>query len=473
MKLLNKFGTITTLLVVILISACETDESPCPGINVDVDIDSATMTAHVVATGLDDLDFELYVNDQLVESFTAGELDSTEFSFTFEPGEYKVCVRAESASCDQRIEGCVEFTIGDPSGEENCLGLSFEKEQIDDFTYEFYADFDSIETTAYDWYADGELVDSEPLTDNRDNMLRMVFEAGTHTVCIVAETDSCGEVEYCKEIVIEDGEVECVEEVAFEAEMVNDYKYYFYADFEEKEDIKYKWYVNDEFVDIENSDDTETDHKLIWEFEPGTHTVCLVADQDGCESVEYCEEFVIEQQCAEEVFFEWEQENDFTYYFYADFEGKYNTRYKWLIDGEEVDIENSDDSDTDHKLIWQFEEGTYSVCLITDQDGCETVEYCEEIVVEEQNCVEMSYTSELNQETNTYTFTADFEGRDDVTYIWKVYVNDDLQGSETRQAGSDEDHQFEWQFESGVEYEICLFQDGCLDQQVCNVFSVD
>lgn len=470
MKLLNKFGMITTVLIVVLLSACNTDESPCPGVGVEVEIDSANLTAHVVATGLEDLDFDLYVNDVLVESVTAGELTDTSFDFEFEPGEYKVCIVAESESCDQRIEGCVEFKIEDPNVDE-CLGLRFSKEPINDFRYKFFADFEGMETIAYDWYVDGELVDSEPLTDNRDNLLEYEFAPGTYSVCIAATTEECGEVEYCREVVIEE---ECVEEVSFETEMENTHYYYFYADFPEKEFTKYKWYVDDELVDVENVEGEDTDHKLFWEFDLGTHTICLVTDQDGCESVEYCEEIVVEERCAEEVYFDWEKENTFSYFFYADFPEKDHTKYKWYINDEVVDVENAEGEETDHKLFWQFDEGTYNVCLVTDQDGCETVEYCEEIVVEAVDCVTMSYTSDLNTETNTYTFTADFEARDNITYIWKVYINDDFQGSEVREAGSDDDHQFQWQMEPGVEYEICLIQDGgCLDQQVCNVFSVD
>ena len=372
---------LTIILAVLLISACNTDENPCPGVEVDVEIDSANLTAHIVASGLDDVAFDLYINDQLVESVEAGELDTTEFEYQFEPGEYKVCISAESETCDQRIEGCIEFVIEDPNKEE-CLGLNFRKDQIDNYNYKFFADFEGIENIAYDWYINEDLVKSEPLSDQRTNFLEYEFEPGEYTICIVAETDACGEVAYCNEIVVEKV---CPEEVFFEAEKENEYTYIFYADFPEKEHVQYVWYVNDEPVDEENEEGQETDHKLFWQFDAGIH----------------------------------------------------------------------------------------SVCLVTNDEGCQEIEYCETIEVAAQDCRTISYTSDLNEENNTYTFTADFEGRDDVTYIWKVYINDDLQGEEVREAGSDADHQFEWTMEPGVEYEVCLKEDGnCLENQVCNVFSI-
>lgn len=383
MRLLKSYSILTILVAGMFMSACNSDENPCPGVGLEVDIDSANLTANLIATGLNDIAFDLYVNDQLIKSVGAGELDSVDLSFQFEPGEYKICVSAQSESCDREIEGCVEFNIENPNKEE-CLGLEFRSDMIDNYNYKFFADFDGIDTIEYAWVVDGDVVKEEPLTDNRTNFLEWDFEAGEHSVCIVAESDGCGEVEYCEEIVIEN---ECVDEVAFEVEKDNNYTYYFYADFEEKEHIKYKWYVNDD----------------------------------------------------------------------------------------EVEVEAPDEEGTDHKLIWQFDVGTHNVCLVTDQDGCESVEYCETIEVEEISCLDLSYTAELTETDSTdfYTFTADFEGRDDVTYIWKVFINDDFQHQEVRHAESEDDHSFTWHFEPGVEYEICLKQDECPDDQVCEVFAVD
>lgn len=381
MRLLKSYGIATVILTALLMSACNSDDNPCPGVNLDIEIDSANMKAHVIATGLEDVAFDLFINNQLIESFDAGELDTTEFTLEFEPGEYKVCIKAESESCDQQIEGCIEFTIEDPNREE-CIGLAFTADKLNDHEYKFLADFEGRDQIVYAWYVNGDMVKEEPLSDNRTNFLEWDFTTGTHTVCIKAENDECGEVEYCKEI-------------------------------------------------------------------------------------------IVEQFCPEEVSFEVEEDNPFTYYFYANFDGKEHVAYDWYVNDDLVEHENKDGHDTDHKLIWQFNPGTHNICLVVSQEGCDDIEYCKELVIEETDCKELSYSADLNTENNTYTFTADFEGRDDVTYIWKVFINDDFQGSEVREAGSEDDHNFSWTFEEGVEYEICLKQDGgCEESQVCNIYSL-
>lgn len=382
MRLLKSYGIATVIFTALLVSACNTDENPCPGVDVEVEIDSADMRAHISASGLENVAFDLFVNDQLVKSFDAGELDSADLVVEFEPGEYKVCVIAEFENCDQRIEGCSEFIIKDPS-EESCLGLEFEIDKLSANEFKFIPTIDDIEAIEYGWYVDGDLVLLDTIIDSEVSYLIWDFSEGEHTVCLKAENDECGEVEYCKTIV---AELLCPEEVYFKAVQDNPMTYYFYADFEGKEHVAYDWYVNDDLVEHENKDEV-----------------------------------------------------------------------------------------TDQKLIWQFNPGTYNVCLVVSQDGCNDVEYCQEIVIEEVECLDLSYTAEIveTDTTDVYKFTADFEGRDDITYIWKVYINDDFQGSEVRHAGSEDDHIFYWGFEKGVEYEICLKQDGgCEENQVCNVYSL-
>ncbi|WP_462249895.1 hypothetical protein [Ekhidna sp.] len=385
MRLFKSYSLFVVIIGALVVNACTPEEDLCPTVDLEVEIDSANYTTHIQASGLSDLAFELFINDQLIKSFAAGELDTADLSYQFEPGEYKVCVFAQSESCDQQLEGCVEFTI-DGSNKELCNDLSFSTEMIDNYYYKFTAEFDGIDTLAYSWVIDEDTVLTVPLSDNRVDFLEWDFEEGEYTVCIIAENDECGIIEYCKEIVVENT---CIKEVAFEAEMENAYTYYFYADFDEKDSTKYKWYINEEIADIEIPGEEETDHKLFWQFDNGTHTVCLVTDQDGCESVEYCETIIVEG--------------------------------------------------------------------------------------EEAQCLDLSYEAELTETDTTdfYTFTADFAGKDQITYIWKVFVDDDLQHSETREFGSEDDHSFVWHFESGVEYEICLKQDDCEDNQVCEIFAVD
>lgn len=468
MKLLNRYNTLLTVFLAMILSSCFTDDNPCPDVGIGVEVDSVNMTATITLDGLENLDYQVFVNEVLVDEANLDSINNESFSFNFEPGTYDVCIRAESDQCDRSLEVCQEIVILDPNREE-CLGLEFTVDQLDDHQYKFIADFEGIENILYTWYVDDDSVQTESLDSDRTHQLLLDLGVGEHTVCIVAETDDCGEVEYCQTIVVDQV---CPTELFFEKEEDGHNTYFFFAEFENMDHVPYKWFINDDEVDRENYPDRDTDHKLFWQFNPGEYSICIVSDVDGCEAVEYCIELVVEVDCVEEVYFDYEQEADTVYVFYAEFEGKTSTPYKWLIDNEVVDVENFDNSDTDHKLIWGFDPGTYTVCLITDQDGCEVVEYCESVTVEKTECVDLSFTGDQEDGTNVFVFTADFEERDDVTYIWSIYINDDFQGDEVREAGSDDDHQFVWQFEPGVEYVVCLKQDGCQDTKLCQVYSI-
>ncbi len=470
MKLLNQYSILLTVLSVILLGSCTPDEAnPCPDIQFSVDIDSTNNSVTIKAEGLENLSYQWYVNDVLIDSVNLDEVTDDTFDFEFEPGTYNVCISAQSAQCDRSLEFCQEVVIPDPNREE-CLGLVFQTDQIDNYVYKFVADFEGIENVVYTWWVNEDSIKTEPLDSDRSHFLEWDFEPGEHLVCIVSQSDECGgEVEYCKEILVE---VECPTELFFEAEEDGHNTYVFFAEFESQDHIPYKWYINDEVVDKENFDGFDTDHKLFWQFDPGEYTVCVVAELEGCDDVEFCIDLTVENDCVETAFFDWEKETDYIYVFHSDFEGQEHAPYKWIINDEIVDKENFDGFDTDHKLVFDFDPGTYNVCILTDQEGCDAIEYCETIVVEE-NCREISFTGTQEAGSNTFVFTADFEGKDDVTYIWTVYVNDVKQGEEVREAGSSDDHQFSWQFDQGVTYEICLKQDGnCDEAQLCKEFSL-
>ncbi len=470
MKLLNRYSILLTVLGVILLGSCTPDETnPCPDIQFSVDIDSVNNTVAIKAEGIEDLTYQWYVNDVLIDSVNLDDITDDIFDFEFEPGTYNVCITAQSEQCDRTLEFCQEVEIPDPNQEE-CLGLQFRTDKKSDHAYKFFAEFDGIENVEYTWWVNDDSIKTEPLGADRAHFIEWEFPVGEHIVCIVAESEDCGEVEYCKEIVVEQV---CPEELFFEkVEQEGHNTYKFIAEFENQDHTPYVWYINDDIVDKENFEDFDTDHKLFWQFDPGVYTICIVAELEGCDDVEFCIELVVENDCLEEVFFDYEKENDNIYVFHSDFEGMEHAPYKWIIDDEIVDKENFDGFDTDHKLVWDFDPGEYSVCIVTDQEGCESVEYCETVVVDEV-CREISFTGAQDEGTNTFTFTADFDGKDDVTYIWTVYINDVKQGDEVREAGSNDDHQFSWEFDEGVEYEICLRQDGdCDESQLCKVFSL-
>ncbi len=511
--------------------------------------------------GIEDTEYTWYVNGDSVETESIDTNRSHVFDYQFaEEGLYEVCIKATTDCGD--IEYCEEIEVGrDP---EDCPDLFFASDLNAAGGYTFTAEFGGMDTITYYWYINEEVVDKENFDGlETDHELEWFFEPGEYVICIVAEVDGCEE-EFCEEIFIES---DCVEEVSFNSESEDGYFYVFTATFEGLEDTRYKWYINEEVVDYENFEDHETDHLMRWTFTPGEYVVCLTTYEEDCEEVEICETIIVEEDCPELSFIA-TADGEYSYLFEADFVGKEETSYKWTINDEVVDKENYDGVDTDHQLYWQFNPGEYVVCILVETDRCESVEYCQTIIIEGESescpdlaftyeqattgefifqadfpgidtlewygwyvdgelvenegttnagdnilqtdlevgthevcimtetpdcpsgteycktitvdpaggsCAQMSYTAERDETAPAYTFTADFAERDEVSYEWHVYVNDDYQGGEVRDAGSTDDHSFYWQFESGVVYEICLraVDESCIDFQECKEFVID
>ncbi len=339
-----------------------------------------------------------------------------------------------------------------------------------DFSYTITAE--GLEEIIYEWRVNGNIVETEELNDLRDNLLNFTFEPGIYTICITGESEICGgTIEICREVTIEKNPCP---ELKFESDQVSHNKYIFEANFDGRNDIRYTWYVNGDSIETAPFGE-ERWHAFDFAFEAGTHEVCIKPVDPACDNV-YCKEIIVEEKVCPTPFFISDQQEGNAWLFYADFEGRNDTQYKWYVNGDFVDKENFDGYDTDHKLLKDLAPGVYNICVVIYTDWCEEVEYCKEIIIEEEpnDCIAMDYTGERDGEALAYTFLADFEGKDEITYIWKVYVNDDFQGSEVREAGSEDDHQFYWQFEQGVTYEICLIQDGgCTDKQVCKTFKIE
>ncbi|WP_421876195.1 hypothetical protein [Marinoscillum sp.] len=469
-RLFNLLFTLAAMLW--MMTACESDiPQECQDITIvaEANSDSTNYTLIADLQGLDNIDFEWFVNDQLIAS---GDSIGTSFDFSFAPGVYSVCIQAESEQCGT-IDFCTEVVIrGDDETPDDCPELKFEKERMHDSKYLFKAEFRGMDSIAYVWYVDGDSVESEPLSDDRHHKFDYEFEPGTHTVCIKAQDETCGELEYCQEIIVE---TPTCPEVSFYKEADGENAYWFYADFEGKDSLQYKWYINGEYVDKENFEGHDTDHKLYWQFGTGEYRICLkTVETDGCDDAEYCMELEFEgESSCPDMYFEYEKTDSTAYSFFAEFEGMNDLEwYAWKVDGSIVDEESGDNRD--HFLSYIFAApGEHEVCLVTETPDCpEAVYFCKTILVDPlMQCVDLSFSPE--EESNGYIFTADFEERDEVTYIWKVYKGDDYQGGEVREAGSDADHDFFWEFEPGVEYTICLRQDGCENNIVCETFMID
>ncbi|XOV94987.1 MAG: hypothetical protein ACFHWX_09810 [Bacteroidota bacterium] len=380
MKTFNNLMMIGVAIGLLVLSSCLEEENPCPDAIINVSVDSTDFSYTITAEGLEEIIYEWRVNGNVVETEELNDLRDNLLNFTFEPGTYNICISGESELCGGKIEFCKEITISSNP----CPELKFEYEQLTHDKYLFEANFDGRNDVLYTWYVDGDSIETAPFGEKRWHAFDYVFEVGAHEVCIKPVNSDC-EHSFCKEIIVE--EAVCPQP-SFIADQHEGNEWLFTADFEGKNDVLYKWYVNGDLVDKENFEGHETDHKLLKDFVPGTYNVCVVAYADWCEPAEYCKEIVIE-----------EGPND---------------------------------------------------------------------------CIAVSYTAERDGDALAYNFLADFEGKNDVTYIWKVFVNDDYQGGEVREAGSEDDHAFYWQFEQGVTYEVCLIQDGgCVDKQVCKTFKIE
>ncbi|MCG8378665.1 MAG: hypothetical protein MI865_04220, partial [Proteobacteria bacterium] len=426
-------------------------ERDCPALHFEVEEnDDGTLTFIADFDGKEDLQYKWYLNDDTVdiENFD-GVLTDHKLDLDLEPGYYYVCISAEVDGCEE-VFFCEKIIIEGECVEE----LSYEVEEEGPNGLLFFANFEGKEHTRYKWYINDEIVDYENFEDHEtDHKLWWEFGPGEYHVCIVSYTDGCESVEYCETFSFEGF---CPEELFFNKEADGDNAYLFTADFEGRNDIPYKWYINDDIVDQENFDNHETDHKLFWDFEPGSYIVCIVTYTDYCEEVEYCEEIVVDQFCPNELFFHSEEEGDSVYVFESDFEGMERVKYKWYIGDEIVDMENYDSQDTDHKLVWAFEPGEYNVCIVLTEEDCDDIEYCETIVVEEEspNCItDISFDGVVNSTNDGYIFEADFDGRDNVTYIWSISVDGDVLATEVHDAG-DTNHLFDWDFETDVVYEV-------------------
>ncbi len=154
-----------------------------------------------------------------------------------------------------------------------------------------------------------------------------------------------------------------------------------------------------------------------------------------------------------ELAFESIRENTHTYLFEADFRAKDSITYGWYIDGALVEREGSNVENSDHKLLWQFDEGTYEVCIKTETPECpEGTSFCRELVIDPKNdkCPEMAFRRD-----GDYLF-ADFEGIDRLQwYGW--FIDDKLVEDEGILNNGDNKLRL-GDLEPGV-YEICIMTE--------------
>ncbi|WP_299314873.1 hypothetical protein [uncultured Aquimarina sp.] len=207
------------------------------------------------------------------------------------------------------------------------------------------------------------------------------------------------------------------------------------ANFEEINSLDvYEWFVNDELVETESLENQRDNVLDISEYNPSTYTICIKAETPDCPAgIAFCKEIVIGEDmegCPELKF---TRDGD---YLIADFEGMDTLEfYAWQVSGEtlgnETIIENEGtDNQGDNKFsLANLEEGTYSICLISESPTCTSTEYCEEITIDgdgQDACPDLSVSSEGD------IVIATISGTDDID-LFKWYVNNQLVAAEDLQ----------------------------------------
>lgn len=175
----------------------------CPQLFFNTDFSGGTryvFTADFV--GIEHLfSYDWFINDDFVERDGVGVGGDNQLAETFAPGEYEICIKATTDDCVVGVEYCQFIVVEDP-----CPELSFEVEQINDFTFKFIANFELKDQLVYTWsiFRLDDLIFEEVEEQGGDNILEFQFDPGTYNVCIIAETEDCPEgVEFCEDIIIE------------------------------------------------------------------------------------------------------------------------------------------------------------------------------------------------------------------------------------------------------------------------------
>jgi len=113
----------------------------------------------------------------------------------------------------------------------------------------------------------------------------------------------------------------------------------------------------------------------------GEYEVCVkVVTPDCTTGTTFCKRIAVRNPCPE-LLFSIDQEGQTTSYnFIADFEGKNDIVYSWLIDG--VEKEQDGGPEGNNRFFFQFDPGTYEVCIFTETPDCPAgVQFCKELIV--------------------------------------------------------------------------------------------
>lgn len=172
----------------------------------------------------------------------------------------------------------------------------------------------------------------------------------------------------------------------FSYDLLQGSTYEFVADFDGITDISgYDWWIDGRFIERDGVD-AQGDNRLVETFESGWHEVCIkvASEADDCVAgVEYCETFFVEDPCPF-VSFTATQINDFTYLFEANFEAKDRIEYTWVVyQNSDLIAFETEGPDGDNQFEFQFDPGSYVVCVEAEPEDCpEVLKFCEEFFIQ-------------------------------------------------------------------------------------------
>ncbi|TSE08621.1 hypothetical protein [Aquimarina algiphila] len=175
--------------------------NPCPDLFFKAKRYQGPFTYKFIANfeGVENASYEWSVNGELVQE--ASQNDNQYLIYNFEQaGEYEVCIMTETPDCPQGVSYCKVIEVKDDNNG-LCPELSFITEG--NLLFANFPEMEELE--AYEWFVDGQLVETESLQNqDRDDLLNLEsYNPGTYTVCIKAETPDCPNgTEFCKEVVI-------------------------------------------------------------------------------------------------------------------------------------------------------------------------------------------------------------------------------------------------------------------------------
>ncbi|TYP72860.1 hypothetical protein BD809_106110 [Aquimarina intermedia] len=231
----------------------------------------------------DALQYSWFIDGVLIEANDGGLLGDNVFNFTFAPGSHTVCIEAVSASCPQGMEYCEEIIVP-----EYCSLLSFVASQVpNSLDYTFTADFKDRDVQKYNWLINGVLIEADDGGPTGDNLLNYTFAPGSYTVCIEAVSASCPQgMQYCMQIEV----APICPQLEFTYEKLLLLPLYsFTADFPEKNDVTYSWYIDNVFIE-EDGGGVGGDNVMQYNLLVGVYEVCIRYQSPECpDGIEFCE----------------------------------------------------------------------------------------------------------------------------------------------------------------------------------------